>query len=103
MLKKHYMSMENALYAQAKNKYERLALGIVLQAVRDYREAVKSNDIQCKIECERFFRSEWLCMLIGEPNGRILNRLRAEAREFNRKHARKIDVSRLYPEQKASA
>ena len=55
------------------NPYEELANAIVLQAVRDYREAVKklsrgrkNHDAQdTKEECLRFFRSKWFSLPVS--------------------------------------
>jgi hypothetical protein len=42
---------------------ENLATGIIVQACKDYREALKLDDKQSIAEIERFFRSEWYKML----------------------------------------
>ena len=51
--------------------YRTLADAIILQAVKDYREALKRvqhrpynhDAVAMKAECERFFRSEWFGLL----------------------------------------
>ena len=51
--------------------YERLANAIILQAVKDYRNALKrlkkhpenEDDLYTKHEVERFFRSDWYKLL----------------------------------------
>ena len=59
--------------------YENLAIGIILQAVKDYRMALKSlkanprnRTAQAdKTEIERFFRSQWYSALT-DVNGEML-------------------------------
>lgn len=42
---------------------EALANAIILQAVKDYRKALKRDDCGRQKEIERFFRSEWFSVL----------------------------------------
>lgn len=66
--------------------YEELANAIVLQAVRDYREAVKklsrgrrNRDAQfTKEECLRFFRSKWFALLTDLDPEFLIRRLDEE-------------------------
>ena len=68
------------------NPYEELANAIVLQAVRDYREAVKklsrrrkNRDAQfTKEECLRFFRSKWFSQLTDLDPEFLIRRLDEE-------------------------
>lgn len=68
------------------NPYEELANAIVLQAVRDYREAVKklsrrrkNRDAQfTKEECLRFFRSKWFSQLTELDPEFLIRRLDEE-------------------------
>ena len=68
------------------NPYEELANAIVLQAVRDYREAVKklsrgrkNRDAQdTKEECLRFFRSKWFSLLTDHDPEFLIRRLDEE-------------------------
>ena len=67
------------------NPYEELANAIVLQAVRDYREAVKklsrgkNRDAQdTKDECLRFFRSKWFSLLTDLDPEFLIRRLDEE-------------------------
>lgn len=61
------------------NGYEELANAIILQAVKDYREALRllsmnPNDKSAKRDqrnIERFFRSEWFSILT-DLNGELL-------------------------------
>lgn len=49
--------------------YRNLANAIILNAVEDYREALRTNDKSMQLDCETFFLSEWfifLCDLNGE-------------------------------------
>lgn len=67
--------------------YENLANAIVLQAVKDYRKALKclkrnpkSNKAQADAkEVERFFRSPWYSELTGVDGKMLIRRLREEA------------------------
>ena len=67
--------------------YENLANAIVLQAVKDWRKAVKTLKkrpryeaaIQMRDECERFFRSEWFEELTSVDGSVILRKLKQEA------------------------
>lgn len=75
------MSKENTL-----NPYEQLANAIVLQAVRDYRTALKrlsknprSKDaLAVKDECERFFRSSWYENLTSVDAEYLIRKLNEE-------------------------
>ena len=68
------------------NPYEELANAIVLQAVRDYREANKklsrgrkNRDAQfTKEECLRFFRSKWFSQLTDLDPEFLIRRLDEE-------------------------
>ena len=67
--------------------YEDLANAIVLQAVKDWRKAVKTLKKrpryeaakQMKEDCERFFRSEWFEELTSVDGNVILRKLEKEA------------------------
>ena len=66
--------------------YEDLANGIVLQAVKDWRKAVRTLKKrpryepakQMRNECERFFRSEWFEALTSVDGSVILRKLKQE-------------------------
>lgn len=68
--------------------YENLANAIVLQAVKNYRDALKrlkknpSNQAAMSdvMECERFFRSGWYKALTSVDGAYIINKLREEAK-----------------------
>ena len=65
---------------------ESLANAIVLQAVTDYRKALKALSLNgknrdakiTKDECERFFRSSWYGMLTSVDGELLISKLQAE-------------------------
>ena len=68
--------------------YENLANAIVLQAVKDYRDAIKrlkkksSNQVAMAdaMECERFFRPGWYKTLTSVDGEYLITKLREEAK-----------------------
>ena len=66
--------------------YERLANGIVLQAVKDYRDALErlrhfpcDRDSQrTQAEVERFFRSGWFSTLTSVDPEALIEKLKSE-------------------------
>lgn len=68
------------------NGYEELANAIILQAVKDYREALRllsmnPNDKSAqrdKRSIERFFRSEWFSILTDLNGELLLKKLKEE-------------------------
>ena len=66
--------------------YENLANAIILQAVKDYRHALKllarnskcTSALSTKAECERFFRSERFQMLTSVDGEMLIRKLKAE-------------------------
>ena len=66
--------------------YEELANAIVLQAVKDYRDALKmlaqhpfnKKALGVKEEVERFFRSDWFFILTEVDPEMIISKLKAE-------------------------
>ncbi len=67
--------------------YEELANAVILQAVKDYRQALrqlkrnpdyKKADIM-KQDCERFFQSEWFEYLTKLDGPWLMRKLREEA------------------------
>lgn len=66
--------------------YENLANAIILQAVKDYREArkkikkrKKNEDAKLMVkDCERFFRSEWFNALTSLDGEMLLKKLQEE-------------------------
>ena len=75
----------------AEDPYERLANAIVLQAVMDYRRALRklrkdSKDeeaVKTIVQVEKFFRSGWYQLLTSIDGEFLLNKLREEALESN--------------------
>ena len=73
----------------SENPYEKLANAIVLQAVSDYRAALKkvkknSNNrdaIDGSLQIEKFFRSEWYQTLTSVDGEYLIDRLRKEVSE----------------------
>ena len=67
--------------------YQNLAQAIVLSGVKDWRSAVKKlkkrpkhePSLQMKVECERFFLSEWFETLTSVDGEVILKKLKQEA------------------------
>lgn len=67
--------------------YQELYNAIVMQAVTDYRNALKGNSYCGKpsklvvVECERFFRSEYFSMLTKVPGEYLIERIRKEVED----------------------
>ena len=70
--------------------YENLVNAIVLQAVKDYRDALKrlkkkpSNQaaLSGAMECERFFRSSWYAALTNVDGEYLIYKLQEEAKSL---------------------
>ena len=68
------------------NPYKELANAIVLQAVKDYRDAVErlrytpddKSAKHDKLSIERFFRSDWFCILSNLNGELLLKKLKEE-------------------------
>lgn len=68
------------------DSFEKLANAIVLQAVKDYRTALKRaarhpkdrDGLAVKNECERFFRSGWFGVLTGIDPEMLMRKLQME-------------------------
>ena len=61
--------------------YEKLAEAIILQAVKDYRKALKHDERGRKREIERFFKSEYFTVLTNISGEMLIRKLRAEVKE----------------------
>lgn len=61
--------------------YEKLAEAIILQAVKDYRKALKHDERGRKREIERFFRTEYFTVLTNISGEMLIRKLRAEVKE----------------------
>lgn len=68
------------------DSFEKLENAIVLQAVKDYRTALKRvarhpkdrDGLAAKNECERFFRSGWFGILTGIDPEMLMRKLQME-------------------------
>lgn len=73
----------------AENPYERLANAVILQAVTDYRVALKkiktypiNKDAMSEaLSIERFFRSGWYSMLTSVDGEYMIRKLQGEIRQ----------------------
>ena len=61
--------------------YKELANAIILQAVKDYRKALKHDERGRKREIERFFKSEYFTVLTNISGEMMIQKLRAEVKE----------------------
>ena len=61
--------------------YKELANAIILQAVMDYRKALKHDERGRKREIEKFFRSVWFSILTNVSGEMLIQKLRAEVKE----------------------
>ena len=59
--------------------YEELANAIVLQAAKDYRQALKKGHCQVQVGIERFFRSSWFGELTTIPSEMLISRLKKQS------------------------
>ena len=61
------------------NGYRGLADAIILQAVDDYRKALRGKNKERKCEIESFFRSKWFTVLSEANPETIIYKLKREA------------------------
>lgn len=61
--------------------YKEFANAIILQAVKDYRKALKYDERGRKREIEKFFRSSWFSVLTNISGEILIQKLRAEVKE----------------------
>ena len=86
----------------AEDPYERLANAIVLQAVSDYRSALKKIKAHPKnreaiseaLEIEKFFRSGWYSILTDVDGEYLIRRLQDEIRQSESIRGRKNKSNR---------
>jgi len=86
----------------AEDLYERLANAVVLQAVSDYRVALKKIKAHPKnreaiseaLEIERFFRSGWYSQLTNVDGEYLIKRLQDEVRQSESIRGRKNKSNR---------
>lgn len=60
--------------------YELLAEAVILQAVKDYRKALKYDERGRKREIEGFFRSEYFRILTDVDGEMLIQKLRTEVK-----------------------
>jgi len=58
--------------------YQELANAIIIQAAKDYRKALKYDDIKMKRDCVRFFRSKWFKTLTELDGEILIEKLKSE-------------------------
>ena len=83
----------------AEDPYERLANAIILQAVIDYRVALKKikanprnkEAINEALQIEKFFRSGWYSVLTSVDGEYLIKRLQEEVRQSESIRGRKIN------------
>lgn len=61
--------------------YEELAEAVILQAVKDYRKALKYDERGRKREIEKFFRSEYFRILTDVDGEMLIQKLRTGVKE----------------------
>lgn len=54
---------EQATEGELRDVYRHLASKIIAQAIKDYKYGVNKSNAATKLECERFFRSDWFAIL----------------------------------------
>ena len=64
--------------------YEELANAIVLQAAKDYRQALKKGHCQIQAGIERFFRSGWFGELTSLNAEYLIRRVNEEVQRNDR-------------------
>lgn len=82
-----YKNISQAAPASRDDGYTELANAIILQAVKDYRSALRCLSVNPhnhtaeadKNEVERFFRSQWFSMLTAIDGEMLIRSLREEA------------------------
>ena len=58
--------------------YQLLVNAIIIQAVKDYRKALKYDHRGIKRECCRFFRSDWFKTLTAIDGEMLISRIKSE-------------------------
>ena len=71
-------NLDNTSVIESMGSYERLAYAIIIQAVKDYRRAKRTENLGVLKECERFFGGSWFEVLTDIPGKLIIERLRQE-------------------------
>ena len=60
---------------------ENLTTGIIRQAVKDYKTALRDKNLSKQEECERFFRSDWFACMTRISGDYFINRARLEVKK----------------------
>lgn len=60
------------------NGYKALANAVIIQAVKDYRKALKYDHRGIKRECCRFFRSDWFKTLTAVDGEMLISKIKSE-------------------------
>ena len=70
--------------------YQDLAESIILQAVKDYKNALKAKPSiltrRTICECERFFKSQWFCVLNNADGEMIMDKIKKEVLDESSTH-----------------
>lgn len=80
-----YISKKHREAKEISKCYENLANGIIILAVEDYREALKTKNKGEIIALERFFLSAWYSILTNLPGEVIIDKIREECGYRSRK------------------
>ena len=73
------MKEQKSMMSEAENEaYRSLANAIIMQAVKDYRKALKYDHCGIKRECCRFYRSEWFKTLTSIDGEHLISELKSE-------------------------
>jgi carbamoylphosphate synthase small subunit len=67
-------------YTSEQEAYENLANAIIIQAVKDYRTALKDDNIGLKRNVERFFKSEHFRGLTNISGEQLMKKIRTEGK-----------------------
>lgn len=78
-------------YCDLDEAYDNLSNAIVLQAVKDYTQAVYNNDTRMMVDCETFFRSDWCNALSCIDCAGLAENLREKVQMFTLKATEAFD------------
>ena len=71
-------SLNTEILSVNDESYRLLVNAIIIQAVKDYRKALKYDYRGIKRECCRFFRSDWFKTLTAIDGEMLISRLKSE-------------------------
>lgn len=77
--------------------YEELANNIVIQAVKDYKNALGGESIKDKRtvkECELFFRSGWFALLTKVDGEMLIQKIKQEVQNGRKTHSKLAKYNR---------